>query len=314
MEASPLSFETGVNHLKKKKKWAHIGFIAPGFLIYTIFMMVPLAFAFYYSVFEWNGIGPKTFVGLDNFIKLFTSTRISRTFFAALLNNFKYLACVLLIITPIQIFFAYMLYIKIKFHKYIRFMLFMPYVISTSIVGFFALILFDPNIGVLNEILVSLFGKEHAQAWLGDPNLVFKIFVCVVIWQCIGSGMMIFFANMQEIPEEIIEASVIDGCGEWKRFWTVVLPMLTSSMKTNLTLSVIYAMTMFDLPYILVGPQGGATGKLDFISMVFYRNAFGGSYFGETSIGFGSAISVVMFVIILILTLVTKKLAKKLDY
>ena len=90
--------------------------------------------------------------------------------------------------------------------------------------------------------------------------------------------------------------------------------MLTSSLKTNITLSVIYAMTMFDLPYVLVGPQGGATGKLDFMNMVFYRFAFGGTYFGETSIGFGSAISVVMFVIIFILTLVTKKLLKKLDY
>lgn len=193
-------------------------------------------------------------------------------------------------------------------------MLFLPYVISTSIVGFFAIILFDPNVGLLNEIIGALFGKSAELAWLGDPKLVFKIFVGTIIWQCIGSGMMIFFANMQEIPEEIIEASVIDGCGEWKRFWMVVLPMMTSSMKTNLTLSVIYAMTMFDLPYILVGPQGGATGKLDFINMVFYRYAFGGTYFGETSIGFGSAISVVMFVIILILTLVTKKLLKKLDY
>ena len=126
--------------------------------------------------------------------------------------------------------------------------------------------------------------------------------------------MMIFYANMQEISQEIVEASVIDGCGEWKRFWRVVLPMLTSSLKTNITLSVIYAMTMFDLPYVLVGPQGGATGKLDFMNMVFYRFAFGGTYFGETSIGFGSAISVVMFVIIFILTLVTKKLLKKLDY
>lgn len=299
---------------KKKRNWSHVGFIAPGFILYTAFMMVPLGFAFYYSVFDWSGIGPKTFVGLGNFVKLFTSPRVSATFFSALGNNFKYLACVMLIVTPIQIFFAYMLYIKIKFHKYIRFMLFLPYVISTSIVGFFALILFDPNVGVLNEIIGTLFGKSHELAWLGDSNLVFKIFVGTIIWQCIGSGMMIFFANMQEIPEEIIEASVIDGCGEWRRFWSVVLPMLTSSLKTNTTLSVIYAMTMFDLPYILVGPQGGATGKLDFINMVFYRFAFGGTYFGETSIGFGSAISVVMFVIILILTLITKKLLKKLDY
>ena len=289
-------------------------FIAPGFLLYTIFMMIPLAFAFYYSFFDWSGIGPMKFVGLTNFTKLFTSPRVSATFFSALGNNFKYLACVLLVITPIQIFFAYVLYIKIRFHKYIRFMLFLPYVISTSIVGFFAIVLFDPNVGALNEVIGTLFGKSHELAWLGDPNLVFKIFVGVIIWQCIGSGMMIFYANMQEISQEIVEASVIDGCGEWKRFWRVVLPMLTSSLKTNITLSVIYAMTMFDLPYVLVGPQGGATGKLDFMNMVFYRFAFGGIYFGETSIGFGSAISVVMFVIIFILTLVTKKLLKKLDY
>ncbi len=299
---------------KKRKNRSYIGFIAPGFIMYTVFMMVPLAFAFYYSVFDWSGIGPKTFVGFGNFIRLFTNERVSGTFFNALGNNFKYLLCVLLIITPIQIFFAYMLHIKIRFHKYIRFMLFLPYVISTSIVGFFAMILFDPNVGVLNKILTALFGKDAQQAWLGDPDMVFKIFVCVIIWQCIGSGMMIFFANMQEIPSEIVEASVIDGCGEWKRFWHVVLPMLTSSLTTNITLSVIYAMTMFDLPYILVGPQGGATNKLDFINMVFYRYAFGGTYFGETSIGFGSAISVVMFVIILSLTIVTKKLLKKIEY
>ncbi len=299
---------------KKKRNLSHIGFIAPGFILYTIFMMVPLGFAFYYSFFDWSGIGPKTFIGLGNFERLFTNARISRTFFNALGNNFKHLICILLIVTPIQIFFAYMLYIKVRLHKYIRFMLFLPYVISTSIVGFFAIILFDPNVGVLNEIIGAVFGKSHELAWLGDPKLVFKIFEGTLIWQCIGSGMMIFFANMQEVPEEIVEASVIDGCGEWKRFWMVILPMLTSSLKTNLTLGVIYAMTMFDLPYILVGPQGGATGKLDFINMVFYRYAFGGTYFGETSIGFGSAISVVMFVIILVLTLVTKKLLKKLDY
>lgn len=299
---------------KKRRNRTHLLFIAPGFLLYTIFMMIPLAFAFYYSFFDWSGIGPMKFVGLTNFTKLFTSPRVSATFFSALGNNFKYLACVLLVITPIQIFFAYVLYIKIRFHKYIRFMLFLPYVISTSIVGFFAIVLFDPNVGALNEVIETLFGKSHELAWLGDPNLVFKIFVGVIIWQCIGSGMMIFYANMQEISQEIVEASVIDGCGEWKRFWRVVLPMLTSSLKTNITLSVIYAMTMFDLPYVLVGPQGGATGKLDFMNMVFYRFAFGGTYFGETSIGFGSAISVVMFVIIFILTLVTKKLLKKLDY
>ncbi len=297
-----------------KKRRAYIGFITPGFILYTVFVVVPILCAIYYSVFEWSGIGPMKFIGLDNFKKLFTDSRMSAVFFNALKNNGKYLLCVLFIITPLQLFFAYVLYIKIPCHKYIRFMIFLPYVISTSIVGFFSIILFDPNIGALNEILGKLFGDGAQQAWLGDTNLTFKIFVMMIIWQCIGSGMLIFYANMQEIPQEVIEAGIIDGASEWSKFRYVVLPMITSSMTTNITLSVIYALTMFDMPYILVGPQGGVNNKLDFVNMVFYRYAFGGTYFGETSIGFGSSISVTMFFIILTLTLVTKKLLKRREY
>ncbi|MDO5423209.1 MAG: sugar ABC transporter permease [Eubacteriales bacterium] len=296
-----------------KKRKAYLGFIAPGFILYTVFMIIPIGCAVYYSFFNWSGIGPMEFIGLGNFKKLFTDARMSRIFFNALKNNLKYLVCVLLIITPLQIFFAYMISIKIYGHKYIRMMLFLPYVISTSIVGFFAILLLDPNIGLFNEILGAIGGPDAKLAWLGDPNLVFKIFVCVVIWQCIGSGMMIFYANMQEIPADILEASVIDGAGEVKKFFYVVLPMIRSSMTTNITLSVIYAMTMFDLPYILVGPQGGVNNKLDFVNMVFYRYAFGGSYFGETSIGFGSSISVTMFVIILTFSLVTTRVMRRFD-
>ncbi len=296
-----------------KKKRAYIGFIAPGFLIYTVLMIIPICCAIYYSFFEWSGIGPMEFIGLDNYKKLFTDPRMSHIFFNALKNNMKYLLCVLFIITPLQIFLAYMLHIKVKGHKYIRLMLFLPYVISTSIVGFFAILLLDPNIGLFNEILGAIGGQGAKKAWLGDPDMVFKIFVCAIIWQCIGAGMMIFYANMQEIPEEIIEASVIDGAGECKKFFHVVLPMMKSSLTTNITTSVIYALTMFDLPYILVGPQGGVNNKLDFVNMVFYRYAFGGSYFGETSIGFGSSISVTMFVIILTFSLVTARLMRKLD-
>ncbi|MDY3920375.1 MAG: sugar ABC transporter permease [Candidatus Limivivens sp.] len=296
-----------------KKRRAYIGFIAPGFIIYTIFMIIPIGCAVYYSFFNWSGIGPMEFIGLGNFKKLFTDVRMSRIFFNALKNNMKYLLCVMLIITPLQIFLAYVIYIKVRGHKYIRLMLFLPYVISTTIVGFFAIILLDPNIGLFNEILGAIGGQSAKKAWLGDPNMVFKIFVCAIIWQCIGAGMMIFYANMQEIPSDIIEASVIDGAGECKKFFYVVLPMMKSSLTTNITTSVIYALTMFDLPYILVGPQGGVNNKLDFVNMVFYRYAFGGSYFGETSIGFGSSISVTMFVIIMTFSLVTSRFLRRLN-
>jgi len=298
--------------MKKSKKY--IGFIAPAFILYTIFMIVPIIFAMFYSFFNWNGIGDMTFIGLDNFKRLLTEPRMSRIFFNALGNNFVYLLCVMILITPIQLFFAYVLNIKIRAHKYLQLMLFLPYVVSTSIVGFFATLLFDPNIGVLNSILKSL-GMQQS-AWLGNPNLSFKIFVAVVIWQCIGSGMMIFYANMKEIPESLIEASIIDGAGELRKFFSVVLPQLTSSLSTNITLSVIFALTMFDIPFMLGGPQGGVNNTIDFVNMVFYRYAFGGAYFGETSLGFGSSISVTMFLIILTMSMMVKALLKKvkIDY
>lgn len=296
-----------------RKKRAYIGFITPGFILYTVFMILPILCAAYFSLFDWGGFGEMKFIGLDNFQKLFFDKRMSGIFFNALGNNMKYLLCVLLIITPLQILFAYVLYIKIPLHKYIRFMIFLPYVISTSIVGFFAILLFDANIGILNEILGKIGGQSAKLAWMGDQNLVFKVFVCVIIWACIGAGMMIFYANMQEISSDVIESATIDGAGEVKKFFYVVLPMLKSSLSTNLTLSVIYALTMFDIPYVLVGPQGGVNNSLDFVNMVFYRYAFGGTYFGETSIGFGSSISITMFVIIMAFSLAVRAIMKKME-
>lgn len=292
-----------------KKSKAYLGFITPGLILYTVFMIVPIVCAMYYSFFEWNGVGPMKFIGLANFQKLLGGGRMSRIFFNALGNNMKYLGCVLLIITPLQVFFAYILFIKIKAHRYLQFMLFLPYVISTSIVGFFAMMVFDPNIGLLNTIFGTL--GISKSAWLGNPNLSFKLFVIVVIWACIGNGMMIFNANMKEIDESVLEAAIIDGCNERQKFFQVVLPQLHSSISTVITLSTIYALTMFDIPFMLGGVQGGVNNSIDFVNMVFYRYAFGGTYFGETSLGFGSSISVTMFLIILIVSLITRSILQR---
>ena len=292
-----------------KKSKAYLGFITPGLILYTVFMIVPIVCAMYYSFFEWNGVGPMKFIGLANFQKLLGGGRMSRIFFNALGNNMKYLGCVLLIITPLQVFFAYILFIKIKAHRYLQFMLFLPYVISTSIVGFFAMMVFDPNIGLLNTIFGTL--GISKSAWLGNPNLSFKLFVIVVIWACIGNGMMIFNANMKEIDESVLEAAIIDGCNERQKFFQVVLPQLHSSISTVITLSTIYALTMFDIPFMLGGVQGGVNNSIDFVNMVFYRYAFGGTYFGETSLGFGSSISVTMFLIILIVSLITRSVLQR---
>lgn len=297
--------------VKTGKNRTYLIFILPGLILYTVLVIVPILCSIFYSLFEWSGIGPMRYVGLENFKTLLFGERMAPIFFNALFNNIKYLLCVLLIITPLQLFLAYMLFLKIRFSKYIRVMVFLPYVLSTSIVGFFALLVFDGNIGILNNLITQLFGRAHTVAWLGDPSVMFKTFVVIVIWQCVGANMMIFYADMQSISREIVEASVVDGCGEGRRFFSIILPNLRASLTTNITLSVIYAMTMFGLPYVLVGSSGGIDNSLDFIAMVFYRYAFGGTYFGTTDIGFGSSISVVMLIIIFATWLITNRLLRR---
>ena len=296
------------NLLKSKPQ---IGFILPGFLIYTIFAIIPIFSAMYYSFFEWPGIGEKTFVGLDNFITLFTDETVAPIFYNALFNNLKYILCIWFVITPVQFILAYILFIKIRGAQYFKLMLFLPYVISSTIIGFFIILIFDPNIGSLNAVIESMGGTRGL--WLGDPNMAFKILILVVLWQGIGTGMMIFYSDMQGIPNSLIEASEMDGANEWVKLTKIIFPMSISSFTTNMVMSTIWALAVFDLPFLLGGVTGGADKSLDFVNIMFYRYTFGTALNGKSNMGFGAAISVVMFLIIAVITLVLTQLLKKLE-
>ncbi|HOV64762.1 MAG TPA: sugar ABC transporter permease [Spirochaetia bacterium] len=300
-----------------KRSKAYIGFIMPGFCIYTLFMIVPLFAAIYYSLFKWAGVGDMSFVGLENFRRIFFDPRMSKIFFNALGNNFKYMLIAVFIFIPIQTFMAYLIHIRIPGHMMFRLLIFFPYVISSSIVGFFSLLVFDPNIGILNKLLKAIGLSAWVSAWFGDPAKAFPLLVSIIGWQGIGVGMAIILANMKSIPNEVIEASIIDGAGVWSRFWNIEFPFLKPSLINVTVLSSIFALTQFDLPFIIGGAIGGIDGKTDFLNLVFYRYTFGGAYMGETNIGFGASISVVLFFIILFIAMVqnfgVKKIFKKSD-
>lgn len=133
-------------------------------------------------------------------------------------------------------------------------------------------------------------------------------------WQGIGVGMVIILANMKSIPEDIVEASIIDGANIWNRFWRIELPFLKPSIMNVFILSSIFALTQFDLPFIIGGLNGGIDRKLDFLNLVFFRYTFGDAYYGETALGFGAAISVVLFFIIFLIALIQNLVIKRIFY
>ncbi|MEW5815717.1 MAG: sugar ABC transporter permease [Spirochaetota bacterium] len=296
------------------KKRPYVGFILPGFIIYTTLMIVPLITAVYYSFFEWSGIGAKTFIGLKNYINLFFDPRLSAIFWNALGNNFKFVGAVLFIILPLQLLLAYLLDIKIKGYRFFQLIIFLPYVVSTAIIGFFTLLVFDPNIGILNNLFRGLNLMQLESAWFGDPSRAFSLLIIVITWQGIAGGMLIFLANLKGIPNDIIEASIIDGAGRITRFRCIMLPFLVPSLTNNIILGTIWGLTQFDIPFIIGGPNGGVNNSIDFMNLFFYRFAFGGAYYGETSMGFGATISVVLFFIILVIAIFQNKFLLKLEF
>ena len=297
-----------------RKKHAHIKFILPGFLFYTCFVVLPIIYVFGLSFVEWSGMGPMKFSGLDNFIKMFTAQNFAPIFFHALGNNVKYLLCVWLIITPIQYLLAYLFFIKIPAHRYLRFMVFMPYVISSTIVSFFATLIFNPIFGFLNKFLEGI-GLEQLQgAWFGDPKWAFKLMVMLIIWQGAGSGIMIFYSNFMDISKDVMEACRIDGCTEWQRFTRILIPLSLPSCASIITMSSIWALALFDLPFILGGRNGGVSGSLDFANLVFYRYTFGNALSGRSELGFGAAICVGMFIFMMTVTVIQRKILKKFEY
>ena len=284
-----------MNFLRKRP---YIFFILPGLILYVTFVIYPMFYAFSLSLYDWSGFGPKTFIGLRNFYSLFFDARISKMFFNALKNNVLFVLAELVLIMPLQIFFAYLIYIKIKGHKIFQALIFLPCVISTAVIGFFIMIVFDPNIGIVNTVLQRLNLENWQRAWFGDPNIAFPLFILVITWVGIGYCMMLFIANMKGISEEILEAAIIDGASGYKMFFYIILPQLWPALTNVIVLDTIAGLTLFDIPFIIGGSQGGIDNSLDFLNIFFFRYAFGNAYYGDTAVGFGAAISVVTFLLV----------------
>lgn len=297
---------------KRRKRRNYLFFITPGFILYTIFIIIPIIYVIYLSFFEWNGLTEMHFNGFNNFKLLITDKKIAPDFWHAVGNNLKYLLCIWFIVTPLQYLTAYLFFIKIPAYKYIKFMVFMPYVISSTIVSFFATMIFNPNIGILNKVLKVL-GLPQG-AWFGDVHWAFKLFIMIVIWHSAGSGMMIFYSNFLDIPQEVMESSSIDGANEWQRFWHILVPLSLPSCASIIIMSTIWALSVFDMPYILVGSTGGVHGVLDFVNLVFYRYTFGSVLNAQSNYGFGAAISTTMLIVIAIVTAIQNKVLSKFEY
>lgn len=284
-------------------------FLIPGFIVYLIFVIYPIFSAAHISFFKWNGYGPKEYVGLANYIQLFTDSDMMSQFLNALKNCLIIFGLTVLIVIPIQIIMAYMIHNKARGKSFFQVAIFSPQFISTPVIVFIFMLLFDGNFGIVNKCLNIAGLGEHVQPWLGIPEYGIYIVWIMISWAGIGIGMIYFLGAMKMIPNEMLESSYVDGAGFWRKLWYIVLPQIRKTALNLVLTTYIIAMTIFDFSYILGGSGGGVSRSVDTLALFFYRTAFGennplGGKVSVNSMGMGTTIACVLFLIVFIVAVV----------
>lgn len=297
-------------------KRPYLWFILPGFILYSIFIIYPIFSAAQLSLFHSNGFGDKVFVGFDNYIELFTNSELKRQFFNALKNNVILVVLNVGLLIPIQLYFAYAIYTRVKGYRFFQTMIFAPQFITTSVIVFLATLVFDQNIGIFNELLNIIGLGEYARNWLGVPGYEVITLFIINAWAGVGFSMIYFIAAMKMLSDEVMEASYLDGAGYWRRFISVIIPQIRSSIVNITMISYIAAMTLFDFSYLLGGVSGGINNSMDVMTLFFYRITFGtngamGGSVSTNSVGMGTTIAVVMFAIIFVVALIQLRLTTR---
>jgi len=294
---------SGLNR-KTKDRITIIVFLLPAIILFTIFVIYPVFRSVYFSLFDWNGLGPATdFIGLENYQRILSD----KIFQKAVVNNLMIAGLSLLVQLPLSLAIAIMVGKDFPGRGLFRTIFFLPYVLSEVITAIIWLGLFNPNPdrGFINAILVFL-GFE-SRAFLGDPELVlFSIFI-VLSWKYFGLHMLLFMAGLQNIPHEIEEAAVIDGANQAQLLTHITIPLLGSTIRTSAYLSVLGSLTQFTLIWVMT--KGGPINASEVMSTYMYRYGFVRFW-----LGYGSAVAIVMLLIALIFSLIYRNLLQRRDY
>jgi raffinose/stachyose/melibiose transport system permease protein len=279
-------------------------FLLPALVLFLLFVIYPIFQSIYYSLFDWKGFGPADdFIGLENFKNILSD----KVFMIALRNALLLIVFSLLLQLPLSLLLAVMVGRDLPGRIFFRTVFFMPYVISEVITAIMWLFLLNPNPdrGFINAVLV-LMGAE-AQPWLGDTTLVLPALFIALSWKYFGFHMLLYMAGLQNIPQEIEEAGRIDGANSLQNFFYITLPLLGSTIRTSVYLSVLGSIQQFILVWIM--SKGGPVNASE--TLATYMIRFG---FVRFQLGYASAVAIYMFVLCLTFSLIYQRLTRQPDY
>lgn len=271
--------------------------IVPALLLYTVFIAYPFFSSLFLSFFKWTGVGPKLFVGLDNYKNVLTGY-MSREFYRALGHNFYFFFLNWILSVVPGIILALSLAAGIRGSNIFKTIFFIPNTLSIIIVGFLWSLLLNPQWGMINQVLKSIGLEFMAKPWLGDTKLALPTIIVITGWRGMGFYVLTFLAAVVGINKSMLEAGRIDGASESQIIFRLVLPQLIPIISTVTILKIIWSFNIFDIVYAMEGTQGGPAGSTDVLGTLFYRIAFGGLGSSHVGMGLGATVVTLIFFIV----------------
>ncbi|PLT51547.1 ABC transporter permease [Bacillus amyloliquefaciens] len=284
-----------------RKRFIPYLFLAPA-LIFLLFVYIPIIENVFFSLFEWSSFQPeKTFIGLKNYIDLFHDP----VFFTALRNNVLYAVISLICQVGGGLILAAVLEDKLlrKWSPFFRTVFFLPVVISMTVIALLFDFIYNPEIGLLNQLLEAVGLDELTRAWLGDENTAMLSVIFVSQWQSVGYIAMLYIVSIQSIPAELYESAQLDGAGKIQQFFHITVPQTKEMSFVAMVMTLTGAFTVFNEPYILTG--GGPGNASEVLSTFLYKSAF-----TKDMMGYASAIATVVLLLTLALSLIQMKFFK----
>ncbi|MEF2966031.1 sugar ABC transporter permease [Paenibacillus sp. M1] len=287
-----------VGQNKWMKRTTILLFLLPSLIGLLLFQLIPMLTSGVISFTDWNMLSSPKFVGLDNFVKVFTDEKS----YTSLLNVLKFIVGYIPLVLVLGTLLAVLLNRKMRGVKFYRAMVFIPVITSWVAVSIVWRWFLNGQSGLVNYFL-SLFGID-GPIWLQDFTWALPAVIAVTVWKDLGYVAIILLAGLQEISDDYYEAAQIDGASSLTQLWKITIPLLTPALFFVLTMSMINSFQLFDQVVIMTG--GGPAGSTSTIVEQVYKNAF-----MNNKMGFASAQSWVLFAIIFIVTLAQNQLQKR---
>jgi raffinose/stachyose/melibiose transport system permease protein len=283
---------------KRKVEWKAYLYILPAFVLFAVFLGVPAVQTAQYSLFKWNGIGPSTWVGLQNYAELFTDSVLRSSFLHAGVLIFFYAVIPLvlaLFLTAIISRGA-----NLRGMSVFRTLLFLPQVVASVVVATIWVAIYSPD-GLINQLLRLVGLGSLTRAWLGDFDTALPAVGIIGSWLGIGLCLVLFLSGVANIQPELFEAARIDGAGPVGEFFSITLPALRGQIAVALTLTVVAALKTFDLVYITT--RGGPGTSTTLPAFEAYNRAF-----NTGKVGSAAAVAIVLTALILGVTVLIQKI------